>query len=119
MMLRTGFAWAHLPHKTMHRWFLRLSRSGAFEAMMRVLAGLDRTHAGRDPRPTAAIVDAQVTRSGTVGVAGQRGYNPAWRVVGRKRHALLDTDRRLLAACVSPASLHDSHGEIELLRTAR
>lgn len=119
MMLRTGFAWAHLPHKTMHHWFLRLSRPGAFEAMMRVLAGLDRTHAGRDPRPTAAIVDAQAARAGTVGAVGQRGYNPARRVVGCKRHALLGTDKRLLATCVSPASLHGSHGGIELLRTSR
>lgn len=86
---------------------------------MRVLAALDRMHAGRDPRQTAAIMDAQAARSGTVGVAGQRGYDPAWRVVERKRHALLDTDRRLLAACISPAFLHDSHGGIELLRTSR
>lgn len=117
-MPRTGFAWAHLPHKTIYRWFLRLSRPGAFEAMMRVLAGLDRTHAGRDPRPTAAIVDAKAARSGTVGVVGQRGYNPARRVVGRKRHAPLDINRRLLTTCVSPAFLHDSHGGIELLRTS-
>lgn len=43
-VLRTGCAWAHLPHDfpphgTVLRWFLRLSRSGAFEAIVRVLAG--------------------------------------------------------------------------------
>lgn len=36
-------------------------------------------------------------RSGTLGVAGPRGYGLARRVVGRKRHALVDTDGRLLA----------------------
>ena len=123
-VLRTGCAWAHLPHEfppheTVHRWFLRLSRSGAFEAMMRVLTALDRACAGRDPLPTAAIMDAQAARSGTVGVAGQRGYDPARRVVGRKRHALVDTDGRLLAACWPPASLHDSHGGIALLKASR
>ena len=42
-VLRAGCAWAHLPHEfpppgTVHRWFLRLCRSGVFERMMRVLA---------------------------------------------------------------------------------
>ena len=65
-------------------------------------------------------MDAQAARSGTVGVAGQRGYDPARRVVGRKRHALVDTDGRLLAACVSPVSLHDSHrGAIRLRRSGQ
>ena len=44
---------------------------------------------------------------------------PARRVVGRKRHALVDTDGRLLGAMVSRASLHDSHGGIALLRASR
>ena len=94
-------------------------RSGVFERMMRVLAALDRACAGRDPFPTAAVMDAQAARSGTVGVAGPRGYDPARRVVGRKRHALVDTGGRLLGAAVSPASLHDSHGGIALLRASR
>lgn len=123
-VLRTGCAWAHLPREfpppgTVHRWFLRLARSGAFEAMTRVLAALDRARAGRDPLPTAAVMDAQAARSGTVGVAGPRGYDPARRVVGRKRHALVDTDGRLLGASVSPASLHDSHAGIGLMRASR
>ena len=96
---------------------------------MRVLTALDRARAGRGLSrfppcgngglPTAAVMDAQAARSGTVGVAGQRGYDPARRVVGRKRHALVDTDGRRLAACVSPASLHDGHGGIALLRASR
>jgi len=123
-MLRTSCAWAHLLHEfppagTVHRWFLRLCRSGVFDKMMQVLAALDRACAGRDPLPTAAVMDAQAARSGTVGVAGPRGYDPARRAVGRKRHALVDTDGRLLGAMVSPASLHDSHGGIALLRASR
>ena len=123
-VLRTGCAWEHLPHdfppaSTVHRWFMRLTRTGTFDKMMQVLAALDRARAGRDPFPTAAVMDAQAARSGTVGVAGPRGYDPARRVVGRKRHALVDTDGRLLGAMVSRASLHDSHGGIALLRASR
>jgi transposase len=43
----------------------------------------------------------------------------AKRVVGRKRHALVGTDGRLLLAAVSPADLHDSHGGLALLQVSR
>ena len=123
-VLRTGCAWRHLPRdfppwQTVLRWFLRLARSGAFERLAHALAMADRERAGRGASPTAAVVDAQAARSGGVGVAGRRGYDAAKRVVGRKRHALVDTDGRLLLAAVSPASLHDSHGGVALLRASR
>lgn len=58
-------------------------------------------------------------RSGGGGVTGERGYDPARRVVGRKRHALTDMDGRLLIAAVSRADLHDSRGGVALLRASR
>jgi transposase len=79
----------------------------------------DRERVGRNASPTASVIDAQAARSGGVGVAGGRGYDAAKRVVGRKRHALVDTDGRLLLAAVSPADLHDTHGGIALLRASR
>ena len=126
-VLRTGCAWAHLPGDfppfgTVHRWFMRLCRTNAFERLARTVAGLDRMCAGRSPLPTACVVDAQAARSATAGVkagAGRRGYDAAKRVVGRKRHALVDTGGRLLGSIVSPASLHDSHGGIALLQAAQ
>jgi hypothetical protein len=54
-----------------------------------------------------------------VGVAGQRGFDPARRVVARKRHLMTDTDGRMLLAAVSPANLHDSHGGVVLLPASR
>ncbi len=106
-VLRTGCAWRHLPldfppWQTTLRWFLRLARSGAFERMAHALAMADRERVGREPSPTAALVDAQAVRSGGTGVAGPRGYGAAKRVVGRKRHALVDTDGRLLLAWSRP-----------------
>ena len=123
-VLRTGCAWRHLPRdlppwSTVHRWFLRLSRVGVFERLAHALAMADRERSGRDASPTGAVVDAQAARSGGVGVRGRRGYDPARRVVGRKRHLLTDTDGRLLLAAVSPADLHDSHGAVALLRSSR
>jgi transposase len=123
-VLRPGCAWQHLPHdsspwQTVLRWFLRLARGGAFERLAHALTMADRERVGRGASQSAAVVDARAVRSGGVGVAGRRGYDAARRVVGRKRHALVDTDGRLLLAAVSPADLHDSHGGVALLRISR
>lgn len=73
--------------------------------------------------PTAAVVDAQTVRSGAVGFvaghSGTPGCDPARRVVGRKRHALVGTDGRLLAAITSPVLLYDSRGGAALLQASR
>lgn len=123
-VLRTGCAWAHLPREfppsgTVLRWFLRLSRSGTFERLAHALTMADRERVGREASPTAAMLDAQSARSGGVGVKGARGYDAGKNVTGRKRHALVDTEGRLLLAAVSPASLHDSRGGATLLAMSR
>ncbi|GJD65776.1 IS5 family transposase [Methylobacterium frigidaeris] len=123
-VLRTGCAWRHLPLDfppwgTVYRWFLRWAEAGVFERLAHALTLADRERVGREAGPTGAILDAQAARSGGVGVKGVRGYDAAKRVVGRKRHALTDTDGRLLMAAVSPADLHDSHGGVALLRASR
>ncbi len=105
-VLRTGCAWRHLPldfppWSTVHRWFLRLSQAGVFERLAHALTMADRERVGREASPTGCVVDAQAARSGGVGMAGERGYDPARRIIGRKRHALTDTDGRLLVAGVS------------------
>lgn len=123
-VLRTGCPWRQLPldvppWSTMHRWFLRLSQAGVFERLAHARTMADRERVGREASPTGCILDAQASRSGGVGRAGERGYDPARRVVGRKRHALTNTDGRLLVAAISPADLHDSHGGVALLHASR
>ncbi|MHB0721333.1 IS701 family transposase, partial [Roseomonas mucosa] len=123
-VLRTGCAWAHLPRDfpppgTVHRWFPRLSRRGTFERLAHALIMADRERVGREASPRAAVLDAQSARSGGVGVKGVRGYDAGKKVTSRKRHALVDTDGRLLLAAVSPACLHDSRGGAALLAMSR
>jgi transposase len=122
-VLRTGYAWRHLPldfppWSTVHRWFLRLSKPGVFERLAHALTLADRERAGRKrARPVPSWM-AQAARSGGVGVKDERGYDPARRIVGRKRQALTDTDGRLLLATVSTADRHDSFSGIALLRAS-
>ena len=123
-VLRAGGAWRLLPKDfppwgTVYRWFVRLARSGTFERLAHALTMLDRKRAGRAPSPSAVVIDAQSVRSGGVGVAGTRGYDAAKKVVGRKRHAMVDTDGRLLLNTASVASVHDSHGAVALLPASR
>ena len=123
-VLRAGGAWRLLPHDfpppgTVYRWFTRLARSGIFERLAHALTMLDRERTGREASPTAVVIDAQSVRSGGVGVAGARGYDAAKKVVGRKRHAIVDTDGRLLLNTASTASVHDSHGAVALLPASR
>ncbi len=66
-----------------------------------------REAAGRDPEPTAGIIDAQSVKAATSVPAVTRGFDGGKKVNGRKRHIVVDTLGLLLAVMVTAASVTD------------
>ena len=74
------------------------------QAQLRQLA---RLHAGRDPPPSAASIESQSVKTLA---GGMRGFEGAKKLVGRKRHILVDTPGFLLAVVVHSATIADREG---------
>jgi len=90
-----------------------LTDGGHLDRINHVLVMADREQAGREASPTLAIVDAQSVKCGAP--AGERGYDAAKKVLGRKRHVAVDMDGRLLAVSVTRANVQDQDGGINLV----
>ncbi|WP_385625673.1 IS5 family transposase (plasmid) [Streptomyces sp. P8-A8] len=63
--------------------------------------------AGRDPEPTAGVIDAQPVKGAASVPAATRGFDGGKKVNGRKRHIVVDTLGLLLAVMVTAASVTD------------
>jgi transposase len=66
--LRAGMAWRLLPHdlppwQTVYYYLRRWQREGVWSRVHHALVMADRERAGRDPSPTAAILDSQSVRT--------------------------------------------------------
>lgn len=69
----------------------------------------DRERNGREPSPSAAILDSQSVRT-VDQKGGGKGYDASKKITGRKRHILTDTDGRLLAVRVHAGDVQDRDG---------
>lgn len=112
-VLVSGCAWRLVPHDlapwdAAYRWFRYWSAQGVWDDIHHVLREQVRQGEGRDPEPTAAVLDSQTAQSACGGQA--IGYDAGKRTRGRKRHLLVDTLGLLLICVVHSASVQDRAG---------
>lgn len=117
-LVRTGCQWRNLPkeypnHNSVYYHFRKWSLDGTLQRINTALRKLDRQQQGRNEDPSAGVIDTQSVKTTEAG--GERGYDAAKKVNGRKRHIAVDTVGNLLEVVVHAACIQDYHGVKPLL----
>jgi putative transposase len=113
-VLKSGCHWRLLPHdfppwSTVYYHFRRFRLGGLWSLILKALHAAERKRAGKDPQPTAAIIDSQSVKS-VEESAHPSGYDAHKNVKGRKRHLLVDTLGLPLSMYVTSADVQDRVG---------
>lgn len=117
-VVRGGGAWRMLPNnfppwQTVYGCFWRWREQGLWQQIHHALAQQVRRRDQRESTPSAAILDSQTVKAADH--AGERGYDAAKHMVGRKRHLLVDTLGLILAVVVTTAHVQDRDGAKSVL----
>src|SRR5258708_8100663 len=125
---RAGCAWRYLPTSfppwpTVDGYFAAWRDDGTLARLHDALGAQVGAAAGRDPEPTAAVIDSQSVRAADTVPKSTRGWDNAKKVNGRKRHIAVDSMGLVLAVVITAASVQDRDAARPLLwnlhRTSR
>jgi transposase len=119
-----GNKWRAMPRdfptwEAVYRFFRRWRAQGLTGLFHDRLRRECRVAAGRDPEPSAGVIDSQSLRAAETVAQQDRGYDAGKRVNGSKRHIAVDTLGLLLAVVVTGAGVQDRDGAMPLLAKLR
>lgn len=114
-----GIQWRMMPSdlppwQTVYYYYRNWRQDGFWELLHDCLHKKARRRHGKEGSPSVGILDSQSVK--TVQQGGQRGYDAAKRVKGRKRHLLVDTLGLLIMTIVHRADIDERQGGRYLLR---
>ena len=114
-VVRTGCAWRQLPAdfppwQTVYWYFVRFEQAKATEKILPVVREQLRLQEGRNPEPSAGLIDSQSVKGADTVGRDTRGYDAGKKINGRKRFIVTDTLGLLLVVVVLSAGVQDRDG---------
>jgi transposase len=114
-VVRAGCAWRQLPAdfppwQTVYWYFNRWEQDKVTEQILPVVRERLRLQEGRNPQPSAGLIDSQSVKGADTVGRDTRGYDAGKKVNGRKRFIVTDTLGLLLTVVVLSASVQDRDG---------
>ncbi len=119
-VVRTGCAWRQLPAdfppwQTVYWYFVRFEQAKATEKILPVVREQLRLQEGRNPEPSAGLIDSQSVKGADTVGRDTRGYDAGKKINGRKRFIVTDTLGLLLVVVVLSAGVQDRDGAKSVL----
>src|SRR3954462_15552341 len=114
-VVRSGCSWRQLPvdfppWQTVYWQFQQWEKRQVTDRILEELREQVRLQQGREPQPSAGIIDSQAVKGADTVGRDSRGYDAGKRINGRKRFIVTDTLGLLITVTVCAASVQDRDG---------